>query len=79
MSYAKGSSIIAFVESYIGADAVRDGLREFVAKFQYKNAASLDLWLALMKASTVKGPPLKDIMKDWVKQGKVVRKRESFV
>jgi hypothetical protein len=32
ISYCKGASIISFVESYIGADAIRSGLREYIAK-----------------------------------------------
>lgn len=68
ISYNKGSAMISFIESYIGPEAVRDGLRKYVEQFKYKNAASLDLWLALMKAANVQGPSVKDFMKDWVKQ-----------
>ena len=67
ISYCKGAALIKFVESYIGADALRTGLRAYIKQFAYKNAASLDLWLSLGKAATVTGPPLKDVMKDWVK------------
>ncbi len=69
VAYSKGAALVQMVESYIGSDALRNGVRKYIDQFKYKNAASLDLWLALMKAATdVKGPALKDIMKDWVKQ-----------
>lgn len=68
ISYCKGAALINAVESYIGKEAVQEGLRKYIEQFKYKNAASLDLWLALGKASKVEGPPLKDVMKDWVKQ-----------
>ncbi len=93
VSYLKGASLVQMAESYIGGDAMRNGVRRFVflcqrkkkcsisfffnfslffryiEQFKYKNAASLDLWMALMKAAAdVKGPALKDMMKEWVKQ-----------
>lgn len=67
ISYCKGASMISMLESYLGADAIRDGLREYVSKHKYKNAASLDLWIALGKGQSEKGPSAKDLMKDWIR------------
>jgi aminopeptidase N len=49
VTYSKGASLVQMVESYIGSDALRNGVRKYIDQFKYKNAASLDLWLALMK------------------------------
>lgn len=65
ISYCKGASIIRMLHNYIGDDAFRHGLRDYLLKFQYQNTVTEDLWSALEKAS---GKPVAQVMSTWTKQ-----------
>lgn len=65
ISYNKGASIIRMLVDYIGDEKFRKGMYEYLKKFQYKNAATNDLWNALEEAS---GKPVKEVMSTWTKQ-----------
>lgn len=51
ISYGKAAALVQTVESYLGGDALRNGVRKYIEQFKFKTAASLDLWLTLFKAS----------------------------
>jgi tricorn protease interacting factor F2/3 len=80
ISYGKGGSILRMIESYIGADAFREGVRKFLIKFAYSNAEGSDLWKEIEKVSN---RPLSKIMKAWIeKKGYPVlyaRKNGEFI
>lgn len=65
ISYSKGSSIIRMLAAYLGEDAFRRGLHDYLKRHQYSNATTEDLWQALGEAS---GKPVKAIMDTWTKQ-----------
>ena len=53
------------LHSYIGDEAFRAGLHNYLDKFKYKNAVTEDLWEALSNASK---KPVEEIMELWTKQ-----------
>jgi len=65
ISYSKGASTIRMLHNYIGDEAFRVGLHNYLEKFKYKNALTEDLWEALSAAS---GKPVNDLMELWTKQ-----------
>ena len=65
ISYSKGGSVLRMLERFLGAEAFRDGLRRYIARHQYGNARTRDLWAALGEAS---GQPVEAMMDTWVKQ-----------
>ncbi len=65
ISYAKGASIIRMLAEYIGEKNFREGLRRYLKKYAYLNAATEHLWQALEEVS---GKPVGDIMRNWTAQ-----------
>ncbi len=61
-----GSSVIRFLHAYIGDEAFRTGLANYLAEFAYKNTITDNLWSHLSQAS--KRPHLSDILSTWTKQ-----------
>lgn len=62
ISYSKGCSVINLVYRMIGPDAFRNGLREYLASFAYKNAETHDLWNSWSQAS---GKDVVSFMSTW--------------
>ncbi len=60
ISYGKGSSVLAMLEAYLGEEAFRRGLREYLARFQYANATTADLWQSLSRVTGERVGPLMD-------------------
>ena len=65
ISYNKGGAVLRMLEQFLGADIFRDGLRRYIAKHEYGNARTRDLWDALGEAS---GQPVAAMMDTWVNQ-----------
>jgi aminopeptidase N len=65
ISYQKGESFIRMLESYLGEDAFRDGMRRYMKAHAYSNATTADLWAALQKAS---GKPVAEIAAGFTEQ-----------
>jgi tricorn protease interacting factor F2/3 len=63
ISYGKGASVLRMIEEYIGADAFRRGVTDYLTRYQYANAAGADLWAALQGASQ---RPVVEIMSRWI-------------
>jgi len=61
-----GSSVIRFIHAYIGDEAFRTGLANYLAEYAYKNTTTENLWSHLSEAS--KRPHLIDILSTWTKQ-----------
>lgn len=51
ITYLKGQSVIRMVETYLGADTFRQGIRAYMAAHKYSSATTADLWAALSAAS----------------------------
>lgn len=65
ISYSKGASVIHMLNTYLGADIFRDGLRHYLNRHQYGNTDTVDLWQALEEIS---GKPVKQFMHAWTSQ-----------
>ncbi|HWV38156.1 MAG TPA: M1 family metallopeptidase [Vulgatibacter sp.] len=53
ITYYKGCCVLRQLETWVGADAFREGLRAYVRRFKDRNAAGRDLWEAIGTASGV--------------------------
>ena len=51
ITYDKGSSVIHMLENYVGDDAWRAGVRNYIARHTYGNTVSDDLWREVEKAA----------------------------
>ncbi len=65
ITYQKGQSFIRMLESFLGEDIFRDGIRRYISKHEYSNATTADLWTALAEAS---GKPVEEIATAWTHQ-----------
>lgn len=65
ITYYKGSCVVRQVESYLGADTFREGLRDYIDRFKDGNAAGDDLWAALSRAS---GEDVTSLAHSWIRQ-----------
>ncbi|RJG21408.1 M1 family metallopeptidase [Massilia cavernae] len=65
ITYTKGQAFLRMLESYIGERDFRKGIRSYMAKHQYSNTTTADLWAALEKAS---GKPVEKLASDWTTQ-----------
>jgi tricorn protease interacting factor F2/3 len=65
ISYGKGASVLRMLEAFVGDEAFRQGVHDYLVKFQYGNARSEDLWAALEEAAH---QPISDLMRRWVER-----------
>ncbi|CAF1004993.1 unnamed protein product [Adineta steineri] len=66
ITYEKGASVIRFLHSYIGDEAFRTGLANYLAEYAYKNTITENLWSHLSR--TANRSHLSDILSSWTKQ-----------
>ncbi|HEU5246861.1 MAG TPA: M1 family metallopeptidase [Candidatus Udaeobacter sp.] len=62
ITYKKGQSFLRMLESFLGEDVFREGIRRYMAAHIYSNTTTADLWNALSEAS---GKPVGEIAADW--------------
>ena len=65
ITYRKGQAFLLMLESFLGEDAFRDGIRRYIAAHKYSNSTTADLWNAL---STASGKPVGEIAAAWTEQ-----------
>jgi aminopeptidase N len=65
ITYGKGQAFLRMLEAYLGEEHFRKGIRAYMARHQYSNTTSADLWSALEKAS---GKPVEKLASDWTTQ-----------
>ena len=65
ISYGKGAHVLQMIDAYVGAEAFRQGVRQYLASHAYSNAIGDELWSAVEEAS---GKPVKRIMSAWLRQ-----------
>ena len=66
LTYEKGASVLRMLELYLGEEAFRLGVSNYLKEHAYGNTDGDDLWSALAAAS---GEPVKEIMDTWIFQG----------
>jgi aminopeptidase N len=73
--YAKGGSMLRMIEAFLGADVFLDGIRQYLQKYQYRNANSNDLFVELSAASLRAGTPVNvtQYMANWIQQRQTAR------
>lgn len=65
ITYSKGQAVIGMMESTLGPDVFRDGIRRYMAKYKYSNTATDQLWAELSAAA---GHSILDIAHDFTLQ-----------
>jgi len=65
ISYGKGASIIRMLEAYTGEDHFMRGVRSYLEKYKFSNAAGEDLWNQIEHASKT---GVKAIMNEWIRK-----------
>jgi aminopeptidase N len=65
ITYNKGQALIRMLESYLGEQAFRDGIRTYMAAHAYGNTTTADLWRALESAA---GKPVTGIAASFTEQ-----------
>ncbi|KAJ3359428.1 Aminopeptidase 2 mitochondrial [Allomyces javanicus] len=65
ISYSKGASVIRMLSSWLTEDVFLAGVRKYIQRLKYRNAATTDLWAALSEAS---GMDVGEFMTLWTKK-----------
>jgi aminopeptidase N len=65
ITYLKGQSFIRMLETYLGEDVFRAGIRDYMQLHQYGSTTTGDLWVALEKSS---GKPVSKLAAAWTTQ-----------
>jgi len=65
ITYKKGQSFLRMLESFLGEEPFRNGIRRYIQAHQYSNSTTADLWNALGAAS---GKPVMEIAAAWTEQ-----------
>src|SRR5213594_1456785 len=65
ITYKKGQSFLRMLESFLGKDIFREGIRRYIARHKYSNSTTADLWNALSEASK---KPVGEIAAGWTEQ-----------
>jgi len=65
ITYQKGSAVIRMLETYIGEETFRAGVRNYIKAHAYGNAVTDDLWHELDEVSSTK---IKEIAHDFTQQ-----------
>jgi len=63
ISYGKGACILRMLEGYVGEEAFRKGVSDYLKEFSFSNAAGRDLWAALGRRS---GLPVGKVARAWL-------------
>src|SRR5688572_5957355 len=66
ITYLKGCAVMRMLETFLGPESFRNGLRTYMQEFATRNARGADLWRHLQAASQ---QPVTQIMESWILQG----------
>jgi puromycin-sensitive aminopeptidase len=80
LTYQKGSTVLRMFETFIGEESFKEGVRNYLNKYEYKNTHSSDLWNELTNSSSYN---LSEILPTWIKQEgypivKIEKVKDSF-
>jgi puromycin-sensitive aminopeptidase len=65
ITYLKGCAVLRMLETFLGPESFRNGLRTYMQEFATRNARGADLWRHLQAASQ---QPVTQIMESWIMQ-----------
>jgi aminopeptidase N len=65
ITYKKGQSFLRMLETFLGEDIFRDGVRRYIAAHKFSNSTTADLWDALSEASK---KPVGEVAAGWTVQ-----------
>lgn len=65
IAYEKGAAVLRMVESWVGEEAFRKGINEYLERFKYGNARAEDFWTTVTAAT---GRPVDRVMASFVDQ-----------
>jgi puromycin-sensitive aminopeptidase len=65
ITYEKGCAVLRMLERFLGEERFRAGIRDYMRRFAFGNAAGHDLWDALARAS---GEAVDAVMRSWINQ-----------
>ena len=65
ITYEKGGAVLRMIEGFLGEEAFRAGIRDYMRKHARANAVADDLWGALAKASKT---PVVELANAWIRQ-----------
>src|SRR6266487_2593712 len=65
ITYRKGQAFLLMLESFLGENAFRDGIRSYMSAHKYSNSTNVDMWKSL---SDVSGKPVSEIAAAWTEQ-----------
>lgn len=65
ITYVKGQSFLRMLETLLGPEKFRAGMRLYMQRHKYSNTTSADLWAALEEGS---GQPVRAIARTWTEQ-----------
>ncbi|HEX9407735.1 MAG TPA: M1 family metallopeptidase [Thermoanaerobaculia bacterium] len=65
IAYGKTAAVLRMVEQWLGEDAFRDGIRAYLRKYSWSNAAAEDFWGTMAESSK---KPVDAVMKSFVDQ-----------
>ncbi len=65
ITYSKGQSFLRMLESWLGEEKFRDGMRLYMKRHAYGNTTTANLWTALAEAS---GKPVQEMAAGWTEQ-----------
>ena len=71
LTYQKGGSLLRMLEMFMGKDRFRNGIRNYLTKYSYKNAETSDLWDSIeetLKNDMNNFIPVRNIMDSWIFQ-----------
>ena len=66
LTYQKGGAVLRMLETYLGEERFRDGIRHYLDAHRFSNTETTDLWDALEVTS---GEPVRALMDTWIFQG----------
>jgi aminopeptidase N len=65
IAYGKTAAVLRMIEHWLGEEAFRDGIRAYLRKYSWSNAAAEDLWSTLAETSH---KPVDEVMRTFVVQ-----------
>jgi aminopeptidase N len=65
IAYGKTAAVLRMIEQWMGEDAFRDGIRTYLKKYSWSNAAAEDFWVTMASSSK---KPVEVVMKSFVDQ-----------